>query len=340
MGLPLGIISLSCLLLFLVVTGLGRSYRTSGYVYLTEGTEESELVDTDNKLVLLPFNLSLSEWDAQTKQAVIRVELLEGNPVDHRLVMDKTLRVGDWTLSLSGNQGSNGQSPARIQLNLMHDPWQTPTFLSILLLVVCVILLLWKGFWNEKKGQRNQWLYRWLIPSAIVAWAFFLLANVLKPYFQTQTLNPSLQSNWFIPHVATYILSYTFLFAATLLSVRLLIRSKQNHLSVVAQLGSVDNLVHIGSGLFLAGLLMGALWAKQAWGDYWTWDVKESWAFVTVSTCLVFIQLRSIRKKPNRRHLWLVVLAFIFLLITWKGVNYLPGAVNSLHTYSKSVKAE
>lgn len=339
-GLPLGVISLSFLLLFLLFIGLGRATRTSGYLYLTPGTVENEVVDAESKLVMLPFNLRLLAYDAQTNQAEIRVEPLNGKPVVHRLNPNKPLRMANWTITLSGSEASNELKPAMTCLNVMHDAWQTPIYLSILLTVVCVFLLLWKGIRNEMKAQRNKWLYQWLIPLAILGWAFFLLANVLKPYFQTQTLNPSLRSDWFIPHVATYILSYTFLFAATFLSIRNLSRSKQNQQIETAQLESVENLVHIGTGLFLSGLLMGALWAKEAWGDYWTWDVKETWAFVTVSTCLVFIHLRTLLQPPNRQLVWLVVLAFIFLLITWKGVNYLPGATNSMHTYSRSLKMD
>lgn len=340
LGLPLGIISLSFLLVFLLFTGIGRTTRTSGHLYLATGTVENELIDAENKLVMLPFNLSLVECNALTNQTQIKVDLLDEKPVVHRLDMGKPLQMGNWALSLTGCEAADKQKPARIRLEVVHDTWQTPVVLSILLSVVCILLLLWKGIWNEKKAQRNKWLYQWLIPLAIVAWAFFLLVNVLKPYFQTQELNPSLQSDWFIPHVGTYILSYTFLFAATFLSVQMLIRSKRDTSFDVAQLESIENLVHIGTGLFLAGLMMGAMWAKEAWGNYWTWDIKETWAFVTVSTCLVFIHLRTLRKTPNRGHVWLVVLAFIFLLITWKGVNYLPGSTNSPHTYSMSLKVD
>jgi ABC-type transport system involved in cytochrome c biogenesis permease subunit len=42
-----------------------------------------------------------------------------------------------------------------------------------------------------------------------------------------------------------------------------------------------DNLVYLGFGFLTLGLLFGALWAKQAWGHYWTWDPKETWAFLT-----------------------------------------------------------
>ena len=77
---------------------------------------------------------------------------------------------------------------------------------------------------------------------------------------------------------------------------------------------------------------MGAIWAKEAWGDYWTWDPKEVWAFITAATYLVYIHLR--RMAINLKLImWVIPIAFLFLMITWLGVSYLPSAVNSIHTY-------
>ena len=74
-------------------------------------------------------------------------------------------------------------------------------------------------------------------------------------------------------------------------------------------------------------------WAKEAWGHYWSWDPKETWAFVTAAAYLVYIHLR-LRHAPERVVLWTLPISFILLMITWIGVNYLPAAQGSIHVYS------
>jgi ABC-type transport system involved in cytochrome c biogenesis permease subunit len=95
----------------------------------------------------------------------------------------------------------------------------------------------------------------------------------------------------------------------------------------------LDNVVHIGCGFLLLGLLTGAAWAKESWGHYWSWDPKETWAFITVAAYSVFIHLRIQNRWP-RLTLALLPVAFILLMITWLGVSYLPSAHGSVHVYS------
>lgn len=96
----------------------------------------------------------------------------------------------------------------------------------------------------------------------------------------------------------------------------------------------IDNMVYIGYGFLMSGLLMGAIWAKEAWGHYWSWDPKETWAFVTSAAYLAYIHIRLKRtNKSDLIALWIVPIAFILLMITWIGVNYLPSAQGSVHVY-------
>lgn len=95
----------------------------------------------------------------------------------------------------------------------------------------------------------------------------------------------------------------------------------------------MDNIVYIGFGFLILGMLMGAVWAKEAWGHYWSWDPKETWAFITSAAYLIYIHMR-LQKGYARFVLWVLPIAFILLMITWIGVNYLPAAQNSIHVYS------
>lgn len=176
-----------------------------------------------------------------------------------------------------------------------------------------------------------KWRYKWLLAYSVVVASVFALVNLLKPEIHSKDLIPALQSVWFIPHVIAYMMSYAFLSAATIAAVMQLARPHKREGSL-SQL--TDNLVYIGFGLLMTGLLIGAVWAKEAWGHYWSWDPKETWAFITASGYLIYIHLRLREVRTKSYTLWLLIFSFVLLMITWKGVNYLPSAQNSVHVYS------
>jgi ABC-type transport system involved in cytochrome c biogenesis permease subunit len=177
-----------------------------------------------------------------------------------------------------------------------------------------------------------KWSYKWLFAFSQVLAVVFVVINLLKPEIHSKALMPALQSVWFIPHVTTYMLSYALLSAATLAAILLLVKGREGA-DKRPLIDLTDNLVYVGLGLFLIGLLIGALWAKEAWGDFWSWDPKETWAFLTAAVYLIYVHLRLKEPHMSRLALWMLVLAFVCLMITWKGVSYLPSAQGSVHVY-------
>lgn len=193
---------------------------------------------------------------------------------------------------------------------------------------------LWYSFFLATVGYVAylRWKYKWLLVFSFVVAIVFMVVNLVKPEIHSKNLMPALQSNWFVPHVTAYILSYALLGAATIaafVQLRQFGRKDDKDL-----LSLTDNLVHVGFGLLVLGMLMGAVWAKEAWGHYWSWDPKETWAFITAAAYLVYIHLR-LHNQFRKACLWLLPFAFLLLMITWKGVNYLPAAQNSVHVYSQ-----
>jgi ABC-type transport system involved in cytochrome c biogenesis permease subunit len=175
--------------------------------------------------------------------------------------------------------------------------------------------------------------YIWMLWYSLGMAALFLIINVMRPEIHDKDLMPALQSPWFVPHVVVYLLSYALLGVSAfvgLLGVINIYRKKAvNHLSQLA-----DNVVYIGFALLTMGLLFGALWAKEAWGHYWTWDPKEVWALITWLVYLLYIHLRYSFSTRHKWAFWSLLIAFIMLLVCWFGLNYLPVAENSVHTYS------
>ncbi len=194
---------------------------------------------------------------------------------------------------------------------------------------------LWYSFFLSVVGSILffRWKMDWMLYYSIVMTMVFMFINLLKPDTYDQALMPALQSPWFVPHVIVYIIGYALLAASSLIGLQgiWLVFNKK---SPMALLKKADDVVYVGFAFLTFGLLFGALWAKEAWGHYWTWDPKETWAFLTWFMYLIYIHLRYNQTKKYNWALWSLSLAFVVLLICWFGINYLPSAANSVHNYS------
>ncbi len=229
-----------------------------------------------------------------------------------------------------------------------------------------------------------RWRYRWVLPFGCLMAVMFAGINIFKPEIYTEELMPALRSPWFVPHVIVYMFAYAVMGIATILAIRILWLTRRSAAGSAPAPGSTtpatvdaaasplspslqgdlrlcDTLVRMGWGFITMGIVMGALWAKQAWGDYWTWDPKETWAAATWLSYLLYMHLRqgsalssvtsagsvtmarqnspaievaSHSNKALHRTLFLLIFSFLLLQMCWWGVNYLPSAQGfSLHTY-------
>ena len=101
--------------------------------------------------------------------------------------------------------------------------------------------------------------------------------------------------------------------------------------SMDRELNICDNLVYVGLAFLSIGMLFGALWAKEAWGHYWAWDPKETWALITWILYAIYLHQRMRMKWQGKRMAWFAVIAVFCVLFTFAGVNkLLPG----LHSYA------
>lgn len=189
---------------------------------------------------------------------------------------------------------------------------------------------LWYSFFALSAGLFTylRWKYRWILSFSAVLAAVFMIINILKPEIHDQSLMPALQSVWFIPHVTVYMFSYSLLGCAFLLALFGLFRPQADVLP------AADTLIYIGTAFLTFGMLSGAIWAKDAWGHYWSWDPKETWALLTWLSYVLYIHLRLFRRGSVRGLYLLIIVSFIFLQMCWWGVNYLPTAQDSVHVYS------
>ena len=182
----------------------------------------------------------------------------------------------------------------------------------------------------------GRWHYRWILSLSTIMAVVFITINLLKPEIHSTTLMPALQSPWFAPHVISYMIAYALMGAATLIAIyQLFFAKKATAASIATAEQSQVNLVCAGYTFLTLGILMGALWAKEAWGHYWSWDPKETWAAVTWLAYLVYIHLARYDTRHPKLACWLLIVCFVLLQMCWWGINYLPSAqATSVHTYS------
>lgn len=194
---------------------------------------------------------------------------------------------------------------------------------------------LWYAFFLPTAGLivYSRWRYPWILGFSTVLAGVFTTINIVNPEIHNKTLMPALQSPWFAPHVIVYMFAYAVLGAAALMSAYLLWFKKSpinDH-----EMDICDNLVQVGWAFMTVGILFGALWAKEAWGHYWAWDPKETWAAATWFAYLAYIHVRIRSDRYRRVALWGLFISFILLQMCWWGINYLPSAQGvSVHTYS------
>ena len=199
---------------------------------------------------------------------------------------------------------------------------------------------LWYSFFLPLAGiiVYSRWRYKWILSFSTVLSLVFICVNLFNPGIHSKALMPALQSPWFAPHVIVYMFSYALLGAATLMAIYILCFHRHSRLdrkSPDHEMNITDNLVYVGLTFLTFGMLMGALWAKEAWGHYWAWDPKETWAAITWLCYLLYLHFRTIQPKKWKRACWILLMAFVCLQICWWGINYLPSAQGlSIHTYN------
>ena len=161
-------------------------------------------------------------------------------------------------------------------------------------------------------------------------------------------LPPALQSAWFVPHVVVYFVGYGAVAFATAVAIVQLLASRIPFLERMVSLraGTVlsgepldlDRItydsVRFGFILLTLGLLVGSVWAKAAWGDFWVWDPKENWSLVTWLVYGAYLHLRKVRGWRGDRAAWLAIIGFAVVMFTYLGMNLLPTAEESAHVYS------
>ncbi len=206
-----------------------------------------------------------------------------------------------------------------------------------------------------------------LVPVALLINGFANLT--LSPEMQKSSpLVPALQSNWLMMHVSMMLLSYATLIMGSLLSILFLVISRSKDIDLktvdnsslplynimvdyyeakllspsneISELGklkllqSLDNwsyrIIGLGFPFLTIGIISGGVWANEAWGSYWSWDPKETWALITWLVFATYLHARITKGWEGRKTALLGGLGFFVIWICYLGVNFLG---KGLHSY-------
>jgi cytochrome c-type biogenesis protein CcsB len=194
---------------------------------------------------------------------------------------------------------------------------------------------------------KTEWKLIVIIPISLLI-QLFLTFTITNPVNVSPGLVPALQSNWLLMHVSMMILSYALLILGSILSV-LWLTIKHSNLVLIdsltifsfnkkqqAVLKQIDywsyRLIGLGFPFLTLGIISGAVWANEAWGNYWSWDPKETWALLTWILFAIYLHMKLSQDHVSNTF-QSAVLATFGLAIIWMcylGVNLLG---KGLHTY-------
>ena len=140
---------------------------------------------------------------------------------------------------------------------------------------------------------------------------------------------PALRSYWLVLHVTFSFIGESFFTLSFVSAVIYLFTKNKENKKKLEQLTA--NLIAVGYPVFTAGaLIFGAVWARYAWGSFWSWDPKETWALVTWLVYTAYLHARFVRRLKGSFSAILAVSGFLFTIFTFFGVNFL---LSGLHSY-------
>lgn len=209
--------------------------------------------------------------------------------------------------------------------------WSASGRLPIISLYETIIFFVWSIALIYLILQKIYKLKYLEIPVSALAALALGYASVLDK--SIQPLMPALKSNWLIIHVTSYFIGYAALALSFILSCAYLLISQKTP-SPAPLSERLDNLsyrlITLAFPFLTLGLTTGAVWAKSAWGRYWSWDPKETWALITWIIYAAYLHLRLLKNWQGKRCAYITIIGFLCVLFTFFGVNYL---LKGLHSY-------
>lgn len=217
-----------------------------------------------------------------------------------------------------------------------HIPVSNLYEVFILFAIITSILYL---FYERRYQTRALGGFVLLVISSAVA--FQLWYTFERHAHEIQPLVPALQSYWMKIHVPANFVGYGAFAMAAMIGVAYLLKSWRQSVkpqgllaTTLPEMAVMDDLMYksiaLGFAFFTLATILGALWAAEAWGGYWSWDPKETWALIVWLNYAAWLHMRMTKGWHGRPMAWWAVIGLFVTIFAFLGVNMF---LSGLHSY-------
>ena len=199
-------------------------------------------------------------------------------------------------------------------------------------IVFCLITALMYLYYEQRYATKQLGGFVLLIVSfgvGFILWyTFSRHANGIQP------LVPALQSYWMKIHVPANFVGYGAFSLAAMVASAYLLSEKGVLTSRLPPLDVLDDLMYkaisVGFAFFTIATILGAVWAAEAWGGYWSWDAKETWALIVWLNYAAWLHLRLVKGLRGPMLAWWALIGLLVTTFAFLGVNMF---LSGLHSY-------
>ncbi len=197
-----------------------------------------------------------------------------------------------------------------------------------------MITALFYLYYEQHYRTRQLGAFVLLVITAAVG--FLLWYTVARDAADIQPLVPALQSWWMKIHVPANFIGYGTFALAAMVGVAYLLKSHGILADRLPALDVLDDVMYkaisVGFAFFTVATILGALWAADAWGGYWSWDPKETWALIVWLNYAAWLHMRLMAGLRGRAAAWWAVVGLLVTTFAFLGVNMF---LSGLHSYGK-----
>jgi len=201
-------------------------------------------------------------------------------------------------------------------------------------ILFAMITALFYLYYEERYATRQLGAFVLLIISAAVA--FLLWYTVSRDAATIQPLVPALQSWWMKIHVPANFIGYGTFALAAMVGTAYLLKANGILVDRLPSLEVLDDVMYkaisVGFAFFTVATILGALWAAEAWGGYWSWDPKETWALIVWLNYAAWLHLRLINGLRGKMAAWWALVGLLVTTFAFLGVNMF---LSGLHSYGE-----
>lgn len=212
-----------------------------------------------------------------------------------------------------------------------HIPISNLYEVFILFMVVTALMYL---YYETKFSMQRLGAFVYLFMSVLVG--FVLWYSFTRDAQQIQPLIPALQSWWMKIHVPANFIGYGAFCIAAMFGVAELWKIYAPKSIWLPEADAIDEVMYkaiaVGFLFFTIATILGALWAADAWGRYWSWDPKETWAFIVWLNYAIWLHMRLVAGWRGKILAWWAIVGVFITAFAFVGVNMFTSGLHSYGT--------